>query len=154
MYHSKKMSHTIKKIGEENEIQKGPNEIIFLFSQNFNEEEVSIEDENEIENEGSNMEEETPQIEEREESLETITPRRSTRTIQPSMRLRDFVTYEVQYPIQNFISYDNITSEYKAYLTTISNGKEPNNYQEAINNPVWCNAMKEELKALEKKLGS
>jgi hypothetical protein len=148
------MSHTIKKIGEENEIQKGPNEIIFLFSQNFNEEEVSIEDENEIENEGSNMEEETPQIEEREESLETITPRRSTRTIQPSMRLRDFVTYEVQYPIQNFISYDNITSEYKAYLTTISNGKEPNNYQEAINNPVWCNAMKEELKALEKKLGS
>jgi hypothetical protein len=39
-------------------------------------------------------------------------------------------------------------------LTTISNEKEPNNYQEAIDNPVWCNAMKEELKALEKiKLG-
>jgi hypothetical protein len=64
--------------------------------------------------------------------------------------LRDFVTYEVQYPIQNFISYDNITLEYKAYLTTISNGKEPNNYQESIENPIWCNAMKEELKILEK----
>jgi hypothetical protein len=150
MYHSKKMSPILKKMGEENEIQKGPNEIIFSFSQNFNEEEISIEDEIKIENESPNMEEETPRIKEREESLETITLRRSTRTIQPSTRLRDFVTYEVQYPIQNFISYDNITLEYKAYLTTISNGKEPNNYQESIENLIWCNAMKEELKILEK----
>jgi hypothetical protein len=47
-------------MGEENEIQKGPNEIIFSFSQNFNEEEISIEDEIKIENESPNMEEETP----------------------------------------------------------------------------------------------
>jgi hypothetical protein len=73
---------------------------------------------------------------------------------QTSTRLHDFVTYKVQYPIQNFISYDNITLEYKAFLTSIEKQKEPNNYQETITNPVWYKAMQEELKALEKiKLG-
>jgi hypothetical protein len=36
-------------------------------------------------------------------------------------------------------------------LTSITKENEPNNYQEAIKNQVWCKAMEEELKALEKK---
>jgi hypothetical protein len=37
------------------------------------------------------------------------------------------------------------------FLTSIEKKQEPNNYFEAIKNPVWTKAMKEELKALEKK---
>jgi Reverse transcriptase (RNA-dependent DNA polymerase) len=76
--------------------------------------------------------------------------RRSTRTLQPSIKLRDYVTYSVKYPIKNFISYENILSQHRAYLTLISKEQEPNSYHEAIINLTWLNAMKEELHALEK----
>ena len=82
--------------------------------------------------------------------MEIAPLRRSSRPTQPSTRLRDFVTYEVQYPIQNFISYKNISSSHNSFLTSISKEEEPNNYHEAINNPNWYKAMKEELRALEK----
>jgi hypothetical protein len=74
----------------------------------------------------------------------------SNRIPQASTWLWDFVTYKVQYPIQDFISYENITPKYKAFLTSIEKQKEPNNYHEAITNPVWCKAMREELDVLEK----
>ena len=45
--------------------------------------------------------------------------RRTTRVSQPSTRLRDYVTYTVQYPIQNFVSYGKILPSYQAFLTTI-----------------------------------
>jgi hypothetical protein len=35
-------------------------------------------------------------------------------------------------------------------LTVISKEVEPNTYQEALINPVWCKAMQEEIKSLEK----
>jgi hypothetical protein len=35
-------------------------------------------------------------------------------------------------------------------LTSIENKKEPNNFEEAMSQPVWCKAMQEELNALEK----
>jgi hypothetical protein len=76
--------------------------------------------------------------------------RRSVRTKFPSTRLRDCITYKVQYPIQDFISYDSISSNHRVFFTSIEKEQEPNNYLEAINNPVWTKAMKEELKALEK----
>jgi Reverse transcriptase (RNA-dependent DNA polymerase) len=115
------------------------------------------EEQNENENENGNEEEVGEQEEgneisqeDVEEEIEEIPLRRSTRVPQTSTRLHDFVTYKVQYPIQNFISYDNITPEYKVFLTSIEEQKEPNNYHEAITKPVWCKAMKEELDALEK----
>jgi Reverse transcriptase (RNA-dependent DNA polymerase) len=67
-----------------------------------------------------------------------------------SSRLRDFVTYKVCYPIQDFIIYDNVAPQYKALLTSISNQKGPSNFEEVINQPVWCKTMKEELDALER----
>jgi hypothetical protein len=39
----------------------------------------------------------------------------------------------------------------KVLLTSISNKKEPSNFEKIINQPIWCKAMKEELDALEKK---
>ena len=45
--------------------------------------------------------------------------RRSSRERQPSTRLRDNVTYSVQYPVENFVSYDNISTEYHTFLTNV-----------------------------------
>jgi hypothetical protein len=46
------------------------------------------------------------------EGIEEISLGRSTRVPQISTRLHNFVTYKVQYPIQNFLSYDNIAPRY------------------------------------------
>jgi hypothetical protein len=54
-----------------------------------------------------------------EEIIEKIPLRRSTREIQPSTNLRDFVTYKVYYPLQNFISYTNISKYHRAFLMSI-----------------------------------
>jgi hypothetical protein len=58
--------------------------------------------------------------------------KRSTRALQPSIRLRDYVTYSVNYPIENYISYGNISCQHRAYLTSISKEQEPNSYHEVI----------------------
>jgi Reverse transcriptase (RNA-dependent DNA polymerase) len=99
------------------------------------------------------QEEESEVSQVQEESEENIIEgplRRTTRVPRASSRLRDFVTYKVCYPIQDFITYDNVAPQYKALLTSISNQKEPSIFEEAINQPVWCKAMKEELGALER----
>jgi hypothetical protein len=58
--------------------------------------------------------------EEQEEDIEVVPLRRSTWETQPSTRLREFLSYKVQYPIQDFITYENISINHKAYLTSIS----------------------------------
>jgi hypothetical protein len=37
-----------------------------------------------------------------------------------------------------------------AYLTLIGKENEPNSFEEALSQPVWCNATRDELMALEK----
>jgi hypothetical protein len=85
-----------------------------------------------------------------EESQEEVSLRRSSRQPQPSTRLRDYVTYSVNYPIQDYISYNNISNEHYVFLTALSKIEEPTNYEVAKNDPKWCKAMEEELYALEK----
>jgi hypothetical protein len=85
-----------------------------------------------------------------EQEVEEAQPRRSTRSTQPSSRLRDYVTYKVRYPIQNYVSFENISTPYKAFLSSISKEVEPTNFWVAKTIPVWCTTMEEELKALEK----
>ncbi|KAJ3705609.1 hypothetical protein LUZ61_009314 [Rhynchospora tenuis] len=41
-------------------------------------------------------------------------------------------------------------NNHRTFLSAISQNEEPKNFEEAINQPVWCKAMKEELQALEK----
>jgi hypothetical protein len=55
----------------------------------------------------------------------SIDVRRSTRISWPSTRFRDYITYSVTYSIKNFISYENISSQHKTYLTYISKEQEP-----------------------------
>jgi hypothetical protein len=71
-----------------------------------------------------------------EEINEGIPLRRSNRVPQTPIRLQDYVTYKVRYLIENFISYDNVTPEYKVFLASIKNQKEPNNFGEAIKQPI------------------
>jgi hypothetical protein len=78
--------------------------------------------------------------------------RRSTRQTRAPTRLKDFATYTVQYPIQDYISYKNISKEHCAFVNVISTTKEPTTFEEAKRDPKWCKAMEEELHALEKKI--
>ena len=76
--------------------------------------------------------------------------RRSSRVSQPPTWLKDYVTCTVQYPIQNYVSYENVSSQHKAFIMSLQKEVEPKNFQEAIQMPNWYKAMKEELQALEK----
>jgi hypothetical protein len=133
----------------EEEIDPGKNSSEFTFSQPYEREIDELLNENESRNENNNVE--TQEEESDEVEVEPMELRRSARTSHPSTRLHDYVTYKVQYPIQIFLSYQNVTTEYKAFLTAISKEVEPNTYQEALTNPVWCKTMQEEIKTLEKK---
>jgi hypothetical protein len=78
-----------------------------------------------------------------EESIqEEIDVRRSIRQTKPSVRLRDYVSHQVMYPIQDYISYKKVSPEYRAYLGNITHQTEPTTFNEAKQNPVWHKAMK------------
>jgi hypothetical protein len=51
-----------------------------------------------------------------EEAEEEVQPRRSTHTTRPPSKLQNYVTYEVNYPIQNYIFYDRISSKQKSFF--------------------------------------
>ncbi|KAA0036222.1 copia-like protein [Cucumis melo var. makuwa] len=99
---------------------------------------------------GGDYEDERNNTEDRqEEEGEDTIRRRSTRTRQPSTRLRDFVSHQVLYPIQNFINYNKVSPTYQIYLSKLDGNNEPNTYDEAKQQTIWIQAMNEELKALE-----
>jgi hypothetical protein len=76
--------------------------------------------------------------------------RRSSRQTRPSSRLKDFVMYLIQYPIQDYISYENITYGHYIFLNALSQSKVPKVYEKARLDPKLCKAMDKELDALEK----
>jgi hypothetical protein len=122
-----------KKVLVENHTQIGTQET---------EDNEQSQEEEEEEEEGDNLEE----IQEEEIPL-----RRSSRQIQPSTKLKDFVTYSVKFSIQDYISYDHITNEHYVFFSSLSLIKEPTTYEVAKIKPKWCRAMNKELYALEKK---
>jgi hypothetical protein len=105
-------------------MQEPSNSISFFQGSEGNE--GTLEIEQEIENEQLEENSQNSQNDEQlEETIEETSLRRSTREIQPSTRLRDFITYMINYSIQNFISYDNISIDHRAYLSSISKEQEP-----------------------------
>jgi hypothetical protein len=74
-----------------------------ISTQETKDNEQSLEEEEE---EGDNLEE----IQEDE-----ILLRRSSRQIQPSTKLKDFVIYSVKFPIQDYIFYDHIANEHYVF---------------------------------------
>ncbi|KAJ0800174.1 putative RNA-directed DNA polymerase [Helianthus annuus] len=60
------------------------------------------------------------------------------------------VVRKPMYPISNFVSYNNFSSKQKAFLAAITKNDEPRCFREASQDSRWCEAMRSEIKALEK----
>ena len=54
-----------------------------------------------------------------------------------------------QYPIENYMTYKNISPTHLHYLCNIDTAHEPYTYKEAIKDEHWIKAMKCEIDALE-----
>jgi hypothetical protein len=80
-----------------------------------------------------------------------VSLRRSSRQSQPSIILKDYITYSVQYPIQNYIFYNNISHKLYVFFNSLTKIEESINYEVAKLNLKWYKAMEEELHVLEKK---
>ncbi|XP_074298861.1 uncharacterized protein LOC141629822 [Silene latifolia] len=53
------------------------------------------------------------------------------------------------YDLANFVNCKNFSSRHKIFLAAITKGVEPHSFKAAMTDPGWCNAMKEEIDALE-----
>ncbi|OIT36578.1 hypothetical protein A4A49_59446, partial [Nicotiana attenuata] len=86
-----------------------------------------------------------------------IPPRRSGRTTKPSIWLTDYVhpplpstsAPTTSYPLQHFVSYSHLPTQFQAFLTSFSTDTEPSSYSQAIKDDIWIKAMKLEIETLE-----
>ncbi|CAH9112219.1 unnamed protein product [Cuscuta epithymum] len=53
------------------------------------------------------------------------------------------------YPISDFISYEKFSSTHKAFLAAITSRDEPKYFSQAVQDPLWREAMQKEIHALE-----
>ncbi|KAJ0845012.1 putative RNA-directed DNA polymerase [Helianthus annuus] len=53
------------------------------------------------------------------------------------------------HPLAHYISYEKFTNMHKAFLSAITSRNEPKHYKQAVQDPQWIEAMKQEIKALE-----
>jgi NADH dehydrogenase/NADH:ubiquinone oxidoreductase subunit G len=141
---------------EEHNILSPLNECLLSLTTNQERQIVMIENRGSQNNFGRNQEEGI-QDETRSEMMEEtqereMTLRRSNRQPQPSIRLKNYVTYLVKYPIQDYILYKNVSHNHYTFITALSKIEEPTNYEMARTNPNWCKIMRDELYALEKKI--
>lgn len=111
--------------------------------------------EGEPEQEQNNRTETEPVLAQTEPEQSNIAPdntvrRRSSRESHPPSRMKDFFTYHAtSYPIHAHVTYDNVSCAHAAFLSALSSVKEPTTFEEANSEPVWKQAMKDELQALD-----
>jgi len=53
------------------------------------------------------------------------------------------------YPVANCLSYEHIKPSCHKYISALSATVDPVTYAQAVQDPKWCTAMNEELRALE-----
>ncbi|CAH9102191.1 unnamed protein product [Cuscuta epithymum] len=88
---------------------------------------------------------------------------RGHRVKHPYVRLKDYVTHTVQkyssipssatpaassgtpFPISHYVSCDNFSSSHRAFLAAISSRSEPQTFKEAVADPGWRAAMRDEI---------
>ncbi|XP_031124245.1 uncharacterized protein LOC116026959 [Ipomoea triloba] len=81
-------------------------------------------------------------------------PRRSSRQVSRLAYLKDYsctlpATRISPYTLSAVLSYDKVSSKFKAFATNILNSKEPKSYNEAIKHDCWKTAMQAEIDALQ-----
>ncbi|KAM1317488.1 hypothetical protein ACFX2H_002737 [Malus domestica] len=74
--------------------------------------------------------------------------RNPTRDGQPRARFQEYVAHTARHPISQVVTYKNLSRSHASFLSLLSNENEPKSFQEASVNPVWQEAMHEELNAL------
>lgn len=94
---------------------------------------------------------------------------RGCRKKEASVRLRDFITHTIRkespfpssspaeslfsgtpYPIAQYVNYDKFSMCFRTFLEAIDADREPMTYSQAVKNKRWCDAMDNELQALER----
>ncbi|KAG7588381.1 Integrase catalytic core [Arabidopsis suecica] len=58
-------------------------------------------------------------------------------------------TSSVQYPLSDYMSYDGLSTPYRAYICSVTKHAEPTSFAQAKKSDDWLNAMNAELQALE-----
>nr|AAU93584.2 Polyprotein, putative [Solanum demissum] len=85
--------------------------------------------------------------------IDVVQPRQSLGTPHPPIWMKDYVTQVSDscqpYSLSNYVFYQNITPSYAAYLSKFSTEVELRNYEEAVQDNRWVEAMRLETKALE-----
>ncbi|XP_075085075.1 uncharacterized protein LOC142168309 [Nicotiana tabacum] len=87
-------------------------------------------------------------------SPEASLTRRSSRDSKPPIWMKDYVTHNrgkahFCYPISTCVSYDNVSSSFGSALAAYSAIIEPKTFAEAVKDPKWVAAIKDEISALE-----
>lgn len=54
------------------------------------------------------------------------------------------------YPITNYVTCTNFSMSHRQFLAAVTSGHEPTRFSEAVRDPLWRDAMKQEIDALEK----
>ncbi|RDY08202.1 hypothetical protein CR513_07595, partial [Mucuna pruriens] len=55
------------------------------------------------------------------------------------MQVTRFINlFRYSYPILNYVSYDQFSSEHKAYLVAIASHEEPHSYSKFVQRAKWC----------------
>ena len=87
---------------------------------------------------------------------EPVPIRKSSRQHKPPSYLRDFhcngVSDKVSVPrhaLANVLSYEQLSSSFKAFTASVSSNTEPRSYSEAVKQKEWVLAMEQELQAME-----
>lgn len=83
-----------------------------------------------------------------------VNQRESEREKQPPIWMKDFVSLNIHkdtpYALSNYITYDILNPQHQAYIAKISTLIEPKSYSEALKDPIWVDAMKDEIEELQK----
>ena len=85
-----------------------------------------------------------------------ITPsplRKSSRNSRPPVWHKDYVvtagSKKCNYSLASVLDYEGLSPTYQSFFSKFSAETEPSSYLEAVQDPRWIDAMKNEIKALE-----
>ena len=79
-----------------------------------------------------------------------VLPFRHNRGKPPNRYSPDIEERQSKYPIANYVSTQRLSEPLRAFAHTLSSCQIPSSVEEALSDPKWAQAIKEELEALQK----